>query len=887
MTPERWASVQAVFLQAQQVAPAERDTFLAGACAEELRSEVRALLAADAEAERDGFLSVPCPARPRADVKGGGEGALVGQRLGPYQVLRRIGGGGMGNVYLALRVDDYRQAVALKVLKCGLDTEELRQRFHGERQILARLQHPNVARLLDGGTTPDGLPFLVMEFIDGEPIRRFVRERRLPLRACLELFHTVCLAVAHAHAQGVIHRDLKPGNILVTPDGLPKLTDFGLAKHLEDDGDLTQTGEVLGTPAYMAPEQAAGQRSLGPWTDVYALGAILYELLTERPPFQGTPRETLEQVLTREPVWPRRLRPGVARDLETICLKCLEKERGRRYPTAADLADDVGRFLRGEPVRARSVGRGERAARWCRRNPKVAGLLAAIGMLALASLVGMTSLWLAAARQRDRAEARERFALRALDDLYTRVAQNRLAHEPRMQELQRDVLRQALAYYEQLLEGNPTDRELRFKTAQAYHFIARAEAHAAREAEAERGFRRQIALLKPLVAEFPDDTNYRFDLFHAYTALGNALGGGGESLARDRALREAYRLVGELVRDHPDEPLYRDALANCSITLGAILGQSGRRDQALAYLEEGLAQARRLVAEFPGKKTPPYYEHNLALASWILSQFALRERRLPEAERRLHESVGIFRRLAGEHPDEWELRVSFAQRRFQHAHILQHLKRTAEAEKAFVESAAVQERLADDFPARPPLRTSAAAMIMGLGRFYHATGRGEEAAAAFDRAFRRMREFARELPQYSSYLAWELVACPDPKRRDPEQALALARQAAAKSDDPTWGVVIGLAEYRRGRWRDAAAALEPAVRSSSRQAEAGLCLAMTRWRQGQCVSAREAYAEALRRMAAEPLPSQEAGHLRAEADATLGNRATILASPASAGPRIR
>jgi formylglycine-generating enzyme required for sulfatase activity len=424
MSPERWRRVGEVFAEAARQADGERAAYLDRACAGDpgLRAEVEGLLRHDEQAERAGFLTAPFvpPDRP----PGPGE-RLIGRRIGPYEVRALIGGGGMGTVYRAARVDEYRQEVALKLIKAGLDGEEALRRFRAERQVLAELHHPNIARLLDGGTTEDGLPYLVMEFIAGQPIHRYCDGRHLATRERVGLVRAVCLAVHHAHERGVVHRDLKPSNVLLTEDGTPKVVDFGLAKRVVEeatDADaaaaparqattavlpaaLTETGAVLGTPSYMAPEQAAGRtKEVGPRTDVYSLGAILYELLTGRPPFRGeNPLDTLLQVLNEEPVPPGRLHPRLPRDLETVCLKCLHKEPARRYAGAQELADDLGRFLAGEPVRARPAGLGERGLKWARRRPALAAA-GSLGLLAVLVLAGV-SLRYQRNLQKTRAEA--------------------------------------------------------------------------------------------------------------------------------------------------------------------------------------------------------------------------------------------------------------------------------------------------------------------------------------------------------------------------------------------------------------------------------------------------------------------------------------------------
>jgi tetratricopeptide (TPR) repeat protein len=261
-------------------------------------------------------------------------------------------------------------------------------RFRTERQVLADLEHAHIARLLDGGSTDDGRPYFVMECIDGEPLDRYCDRHQLGTPERLRLLQAVCAAVQHAHGRGVLHRDLKPANVLVTGDGTVKVTDFGLAKRLDVEAAgsaVTASGAVLGTPGHMAPEQAAGRgKAVGPATDVYALGAILYELLTGQPPFRAeTPLDTLLQVLEAEPVPPGRFHPKLPRDLETICLKCLQKDPARGYASVATLAEDLRRFQAGEPIHARRVGQVERLWRWCRRRPGLS-TAAACALLALA-----------------------------------------------------------------------------------------------------------------------------------------------------------------------------------------------------------------------------------------------------------------------------------------------------------------------------------------------------------------------------------------------------------------------------------------------------------------------------------------------------------------------
>jgi tetratricopeptide (TPR) repeat protein len=309
-----------------------------------------------------------------------------------YDVLEELGRGGMGVVYRArhIRLD---RVVALKMIReVELADPGTHARFQREAEAAAQLQHPNIVQVFEVGAH-GGRPFFSQEFVEGGSLAQKLAGIPLPAAEAARLVQTLAQAVHHAHQRGILHRDLKPANVLLSAAGVPKITDFGLAKRLDVEGSATRTGAVLGTPSYMAPEQAEGEsRRVSPATDVWALGAILYECLTGRPPFGGaTVLETLEQVRGHEPVPPARLNPRVPRDLETVCLKCLHKDPARRYGTAAELADDLGRFLEDRPVHARRATTAERAWRWCRRNPWLAttsGLTAAALLLGAAVAAG-------------------------------------------------------------------------------------------------------------------------------------------------------------------------------------------------------------------------------------------------------------------------------------------------------------------------------------------------------------------------------------------------------------------------------------------------------------------------------------------------------------------
>jgi eukaryotic-like serine/threonine-protein kinase len=340
----------------------------------------------------------------------GGTPPLTGRRVGPWQIVREVGQGGMGAVYEAHRIDDqYEKRVAVKTVAAGRDSETVLLRFRHERQILARLEHPNIATLLDGGVTPDGQPYFVMEYIEGEPINRWCERRNAGIRERVQLFRQVCAAVQYAHEHLVVHRDLKPRNILVTAEGTVKLLDFGIAKLLDpthSEDPLTQTGALPMTALYASPEQRRG-RPVTTATDVYSLGIVLYELLTGRRPYGNEVADI--STLETPPVQPSRSvserprRKALAGDLDSITLKALRPEPDRRYHSAQLLGEDLARFLNGEPVHARSDALGYRLGKLVRRN-KMAVTAAALALVALVTATLVSLGQASAARQeRDRA----------------------------------------------------------------------------------------------------------------------------------------------------------------------------------------------------------------------------------------------------------------------------------------------------------------------------------------------------------------------------------------------------------------------------------------------------------------------------------------------------
>ena len=366
----------------------------------------RATLAASMPTATTVISASPSPVAVRAALEASPPTAS-GKRFGDYELLEEIARGGMGVVFKARQVSLDR-IVALKMIRGGqLDRAELIQRFHTEAQAAARLQHPNIVAIHEVGQV-ESQHFYSMDYVAGRSLTQIAREKPLPPKTAARYLQKIAEAIHYAHQRGILHRDLKPSNVLIDQDDEPRVTDFGLAKVMSGESELTMTGTVMGTPSYMPPEQARGHvHEITVRSEVYALGAILYDILCGRPPFRGdTALETLRQVLEMEPVMPRVLNPRVPRDLETIVLKCLQKESPRRYASAHELAGELGRFQRDEPIQARPIAGAEKIVRWCRRKPALAAAVAVATFIAISGLLGILWQWGRAEAQRSQNQER-------------------------------------------------------------------------------------------------------------------------------------------------------------------------------------------------------------------------------------------------------------------------------------------------------------------------------------------------------------------------------------------------------------------------------------------------------------------------------------------------
>ncbi len=590
---EALARIDRIFNEALKQDPGDRAAFLGAACGDdgELLHEVESLLTATSEMGED-FLEEPILSLDHAPQE-----LAEGSSVGVYRVLREIGTGGMGKVYLATRDDDvYQQEVAVKILKRGLDTQEIVRRFQREREILARLEHRHIARILDGGTTDDGLPYFVMEHVQGQPIDRHCQDAGLDLRARLRLFRQVCSAVHFAHQNLIVHRDLKPQNILVTAGDQPKLLDFGIAKVLEPDQALTVVGIAPMTPRYASPEQIRNG-SITTVSDVYALGCLLYELLTGRPPHaleEGVEEGLRQQILELEPELPSHIAGPLAGrlsgDLDSIILRALEKDPRDRYASAEQLSADLDRHLNGLPVHARQATFGYKIGKFVRRHRwgVTAALVAVVGTLGFG--ISMTVLRSQAVRERVRAELSRQQA-EEVTQFLIKVFQNPNPEVSKGEEVTaRQLLNESVKTIDKDLKGEPATRAaLMNAMGQAYLGLALYD-------QAEPLLEESLLLRRTVPQTRPEALAMNlFDLAEAKRARD-----------QDEDATQLVREALEILRHEADDPSLARALNNQAM----LLKQQGDFRKAEELYRESLALKIRLRGE--GHADVATGQHNLA-----------------------------------------------------------------------------------------------------------------------------------------------------------------------------------------------------------------------------------------------------------------------------------
>jgi len=565
-----------------------------------------------------------------------------------YEILDELGRGGMGVVYLARQIR-LNRLCALKMILAGDHASQATAlRFQTEAETIARLRHANIAQIYHIGDH-DGLVFLEMEYIEGGSLEKQLNGTPWPARKAAELVAALARGVGQAHQLGIIHRDLKPGNVLLENDGTPKIADFGLAKALDVQSGLTQTDAIMGSPSYMAPEQAAGRaKEARPAADVYALGAILYELLTGRPPFKAaTLLETLEQVKTTEPVSPSRLVPGLPHDIETICVRCLQKEPAKRYSSAAALEEDLRRYQAGDPILARRIGGAERAWRWCRRNPAVAGLVATLLVVLVGWFSATTMLWLRAERLRAEAEDNFRQAQSAVDGYLTRVAESRLLGVPGLQPLRQDLLESALTYYQAFVRQREGDPALQHELASALGRVARINAELGRLPEALQGYEKALEILsRASERSGEEDPRRQAELARYHQAKGDVhreIGDRTKALQSYQAAEVIWRRLTGLPADSPNSPgsepvqseglENRLALAILLDSIGTVHKHAGELEKAVGYYSQAMQIEWQIVRDGKKQRKTTRLAHHLAKMFTKLGDLQVELRMAPDALR--------------------------------------------------------------------------------------------------------------------------------------------------------------------------------------------------------------------------------------------------------------
>jgi eukaryotic-like serine/threonine-protein kinase len=698
MTREDWLRVKTITAAALDQPEARRAGFVVDACAgdEPLEQEVRSLLLSAVNAAP--LFEAPVFAAAHAvnviEQAARATAPRIGGRFGPYRIIKEIGRGGMGRVFLAERADEeYRQVVALKIAHDARSAEGLRW-FRDERQILATLQHPSIARLMDGGTTDEGVPYLVMENVQGVPIDEYCVANALSVRQRLELFTTICAAVDVAHRNLVVHRDLKPSNILVSA-GVPKLLDFGIAKLLEPSGNTAVagtpsiTGPAMLTPEYASPEQLK-REPITTATDVYALGVLLFRLLTNASPYRVrsyVPHELAAAICDQEPLRPsavaatRPLRRQLAGDLDTIVLKALRKNPAERYSSAGALADDITRYLTGLPLAARDDGWLYRGAKFIARHR--VGVTAAA--LVVVSLVGglAAALWQAREADRQRQLAQRHFDdVRRLASSLIFEVQDSIENVPGTLATRELLVKRALEYFDGLAAEEKDNVGLQQELAQAYdklgNVLGRSYAsNVGNTPAALASYRKALAIREELATSGAVASAGQLDLWSSYLNVGGILRETADTAGALKLHQNARAVLDDLLRKTPDDLKLVRSAAQTASTLSLSYVQSGRLDEATEAARRALLLDERLLSANP---TDLAIQNEVATARGRLGQILLKLGDLAGARAQFEAAFEAASKLVTAQPDN----VAFRRRLSNsHSHLAQLLVRQGDLSAAW------------------------------------------------------------------------------------------------------------------------------------------------------------------------------------------------------------
>jgi len=714
------------------------------------------------------------------------EDARIGQRALPqnlpdFEILGELGRGGMGVVFKARQIS-LNRIVALKMIPAGaLAGAATLARFHVEAETLASLQHPNIIAVFHVGEH-DSCPYLVTEFLDGGSLADYLGGRPQPPRASAELVETLARAVHCAHQHGIAHRDLKPANVLLqrgegqgaggehradlaaksvshpSPHApllsaaIPKIIDFGLAKRLEEGKGQTCSGAILGTPSYMAPEQASGRVSdIGPAADIYALGAILYEMLTGQPPFVGTSgMDTIRRVIFEEPAAPALVGARVPRDLQTICLKCLEKLRARRYRTAEALADDLRRFLEGRPISARPIGVAERTWKWVKRRPTLAALTAVV--IAASAVLAGSLAWSykRVVNERDKAHHSLQIAREAVDELYTKMATERLFDEPQLDPLCQELLEKAQVLYEDLAKEHSDDPEVRRDIALAWFRLGEIHRLRGHETESEQAYLEAIDRQEALVHDQRKEPRFRQDLATSHNWLGELQRENGRLDEAERHYRSALELQEELVKEFPSEAQYTQDSARSHYNLGIIEKDTGRGADARVDSDRAIELLKELRQSRPGD---PNIRQDLARALINRGVLHRADHHLDDAAEDYGHAIDLLTRLREEFPTRAAYKFELAIARRDMGNLLWSQEKYTDAQRSAEEALTLLETLVADFSTRPSYKKKMGITLKDLGAVLASNHDYIAAERCLNRARDIFEELVKQSPETADYQA--------------------------------------------------------------------------------------------------------------------------------------